>query len=115
MTEEGQAFDIVEVYRARNSVEAHAVVAALDAEGITARIDGDKFESVAGELLPTDWTADPRILVDQFHADKARSIINRWQVAKDDGSRCLACGKPMTETDTACSACGWTFESEGPA
>ncbi|MBL8866735.1 MAG: DUF2007 domain-containing protein [Planctomycetia bacterium] len=33
--------------------------------------------------------------------------------SKDDSLCCLRCGQPMAEEDENCTACGWSFASDG--
>lgn len=104
--------NLVEVYRAQNSMQAHLVRSVLEDEGIPAVVDGDVLQGVIG-AMPAGWAGAPRVLVDGDHESRAREIVNRadLEFAQDedeDGAKCLACGAPMSESDVACAQCGWS-------
>jgi hypothetical protein len=112
----------VEVYRARNVPEAHAIRIALEEAGIPARIEGDLLQGAVGEL-PLGWVTAPRILVNETHVASAREIIERGRVQEDaesgegeqDGAiRCLACGQLLNEGVWKCPSCGWTYFADEP-
>lgn len=69
---------IVEVYSAANDVEAGAIRAALDAEGIRARIVGDRLGNVWGEV-PLGFRSEPKIWVREEDAAAARRVIEQLQ------------------------------------
>src|SRR2546430_1150747 len=52
----------VEVYRAKNAVEAHIVAGALENAGIEVQIDGEALVGGVG-ILPPGWSTSPRVLV----------------------------------------------------
>ncbi len=68
--------DLVEVYRAENSVQAHLMASALEDEGIRAYVD-DQIENTAG--LPLGWVTAPRILVAQSDAARARTLLEQME------------------------------------
>ena len=65
---------LVEVYRAKNSVEAYLIKAALDDAGIRARVTGDMLQGAIGDI-PVGWMTSPQILVMDQDADRARALI----------------------------------------
>lgn len=72
----------VEVYRAQNSVEAHLLKAALEAEGIDVRISGESLQTVIG-AVPPGWQTAPQLLVPESSAEQARGILQRLERSKD--------------------------------
>ncbi len=113
--------NLVEIFRAKNLAQAHAMRIALEAAGIEARIEGELLQGAVGEL-PIGWNTAPRILVDESQAVTARQIVERADVregtnlsdadSEEDVARCLACGALMEEGQAKCSACGWTYTGE---
>jgi len=67
---------IVEVYAARDAVEAHAIRNELGHAEIEARVVGDMLRWVAGELPFGHHTA-PRVWVREEDEERAREIIRR--------------------------------------
>ncbi len=72
----------VEVYRAKDAVEAHLVYDALEDAGIKALIDGETLGNSFG-ALPLGWTTAPRILVAKVDYQKALDIIRQSQDQTD--------------------------------
>jgi hypothetical protein len=75
--------DIVEIYRAANPFEAHAVANALLAEGINARVVGDFLSGAAGGLPITQITA-PCVWVRKEDEAKARHILDQFESEDED-------------------------------
>ncbi len=108
---------LVEVYRARNVVQAHTLRMALEEAGIRVQIEGELLQGAVGDL-PIGWPTAPRILVEESQAAAAREIVGRMDVpqhteaeeGQDEVSRCLACGSEMPETETKCPNCGWSYQ-----
>jgi hypothetical protein len=73
----------VEVYRAKNSIDAHLLKNALDDAGIASQITE---ESVAS-MRPNLWWACPRLLVAETDADKAGAIIREIEASRLGKSR----------------------------
>lgn len=69
---------IVEVYSAANEIEAGAVRAALDAEGIRARIVGGQIGNILGDA-PFGFRSEPKIWVREPDAAAARRVIEQLQ------------------------------------
>jgi hypothetical protein len=68
----------VEVYRAKNSVDAHLVQNALGDAGIDSQI---AEESVAS-MEPNLWWASPKLLVAQTDAQEATAIIREIEASR---------------------------------
>jgi hypothetical protein len=66
----------IEVYRAKDAVEAHLVYDALEDEGIQALIDGETLGNSFG-ALPLGWTTAPRILVPKEDFQRALDLIKQ--------------------------------------
>ncbi len=75
--------DFVEVYRAKNSVDAHLLKNALEDAGIAAQITE---ESVAS-MEPNLWWACPKLLVAETDANQATAIIREIEASRLGQSR----------------------------
>jgi hypothetical protein len=73
--------DLVEVYRAKSSVQAHMMVSELEDAGIKAMVDGDNLQSGLG-VDALGWSAAPRILVAASNEGRARGILKRFDPGK---------------------------------
>jgi rubrerythrin len=112
--------ELVEVFRAKDSPQAHMLRAALEEAGIAAAIQGDLLEPAWGEL-DVGWSGAPRIMVASGDAATAREIIARAEAARASRAAsspeaaeidtCLACGARMADGDEKCPACGWSYKS----
>ena len=69
---------LIEVFRAENLPEAHLVKGRLEESGITARVEGGFLEGALGGL-PVGWASQPRVLVLDADAPKARKIIEEFE------------------------------------
>jgi hypothetical protein len=69
---------LVEVYRAKDSPQAHLLRTALEDAGIRALVEGDLLQGAVGEL-PLGWASAPRIMVEECHATQARAFLERWE------------------------------------
>ncbi len=66
--------ELVEVYRAKSSVQAHLMVSELEDAGIKAMVDGDQLQGgLGGEAL--GWSAAPRVMVAASNEGRARGIL----------------------------------------
>jgi hypothetical protein len=111
----------VEVYRARNVPQAHAIRMALEEAGIRVLIEGEFLQSAAGDIL--GWDIAPRILVEESQLTSAREIIEKAEVQaaaeadqeeeNDEAIRCFSCGAVMPIGEAKCRSCGWSYQSEG--
>jgi len=108
----------IELYRARGADEAHSLRAALDAAGITARVDGEMLSGIVGEV-PFGWVTAPRIIVPRGRLETAEAVLADFLGRRarspagptEEMDACLACGANMGD-EPACPACGWTFYGE---
>jgi hypothetical protein len=111
--------ELVEVYRAKDTPQAHMLVSALEGAGIGAVVEGDHLQSALGEL-PLGWSSAPRVMVESRDLAKAREVIARAEATRaaapvrsaeaEAGETCLACGAQMTRDDDQCPACGWSYK-----
>lgn len=69
---------LVEVYRAKNSPQAHLLRSALEDAGIRAWVEGDLLQGAVGEL-PLGWSSAPRIMVEESDALRARTLLDRLE------------------------------------
>jgi Putative prokaryotic signal transducing protein len=69
---------LVEVYRAKDSVQAHLLRSALEEMGIRAVVEGDLLQGALGEI-PMGWSTAPRIMVEEADAAKARESLDRFE------------------------------------
>ena len=109
---------LVEVFRAANVMEAHAIKLALENAGILAQVEGDLLPGVMPMM---GWEASPRIMVAETQLREARQIVEQMDAREvpdpgnphdgEDVVRCLSCGEVMGEDDEACPACGWSYEN----
>lgn len=106
---------LIEVYRAKNLPEAHAIRLHLADFGITVFIDGETLQGAIGEL-PMGWGTAPRIKVEESQVAAASAVIQKMQLAltdrgsdNTDGDVCLSCGQPMSPNVSVCSSCGWSY------
>jgi hypothetical protein len=67
----------VEVYRAKDSLQAHLLKSALENAGINAAVEGDLLQG--GVSQPGAWWAAPRIMVAECDAVRARTILERLE------------------------------------
>jgi hypothetical protein len=107
----------VEVYRARNLAQAHAIRLALEAAEIPVQIQGELLQGAMGEL-PLGWNTAPRIEVEESQVEAARAIIatvdSEDHIRSDhenaeDIPHCLACGAEMDDAGIRCASCGWSY------
>jgi hypothetical protein len=73
--------ELVEVYRAKSSVQAHLMVSELEDAGIKAMVDGDELQGgLGGEAL--GWSAAPRVMVAASNEGRARGILKHLDQGK---------------------------------
>ena len=109
----------VEAYRASSPLQAHAVRLALEEAGLLVMIENEALQDAVGEI-PGGWSSAPRLMVEESQLDAARKIISRadsGQILREvprqsEETHCLACDTIMSESDAACSNCGWTYQLE---
>jgi hypothetical protein len=69
---------LVEVYRAKDSAQAHLLRSALEDAGVRALVEGDLLQGAVG-ALPVGWASASRIMVEQRDAMQARALLERWE------------------------------------
>lgn len=65
---------LVEVYRAKDGIQAHLLTSALEGAGIRAVVEGDLLEGGMGEI-PCGWPTAPRIMVEEADVPRARDLL----------------------------------------
>ncbi len=93
----------VELYRAANMIEAHAVKGYLEQHGILVRVLGEALGGAAGEL-PVD-SQEVRLLVERCQQSRARTLLNRYQQELAPW-QCDACGEQNDGHFEVCWRCG---------
>jgi Putative prokaryotic signal transducing protein len=66
---------LVEIYRAKDGIEAALIQGALEDAGIRARVEGDQLQGSLGGRLRLGWTTSPRIIVFENDAARASEIV----------------------------------------
>jgi hypothetical protein len=115
--------DLVEVYRAKNNMQAALFQQALEEAGIRVTVENGLLTSGSIDLI--GWATNPRIMVEAKDEDSARQIIEQSEHletvgaqardAGEDFAACLACGAPMPAGVVVCPVCGWTYGRQEPA
>jgi len=102
----------VEVYWARDSIDAHAVRALLEDAGIDARVENEMLQGAAGEI-PAGPSTSPRVRVAGDDAERALALIKEWRAERDaDAERvrpdwtCGQCGEDVEGDFDICWNCG---------
>ena len=112
----------VEAFRASNLAQAHIIRFALQDAGLRVFVENESLQDGAGEI-PVYWSSAPRLLVEESQLATAREIIGRKDhstnsavnLTTSEVARCLACNAIMTEAESTCPECGWSFESDDSA
>jgi len=79
MSEEGLKEErIVEVYRAKDSMQAFLLAAELKNDGIECQVVGDRLGGAIGEI-PMGWSTAPQILVKESDVPKARELLMEYE------------------------------------
>ena len=103
--------EVVEVYRAKNYLQASLLAQTLNEIGIEAHVHEGADRSGATESLGTaPWTDAPRILVFADQAELARQILLGWEEQKREEEARAAEGPPI---DVVCEKCGKTTSFPG--
>lgn len=98
---------IVEIYRAKNGLQAHLFVTALEEAGIRASYQGRALhpESGTAESVFSDtavWWDAPRILVRAEDADMARAFLLELEAQGGEGSQEAPWNSPI---EVVCEKC----------
>lgn len=106
----------VEVFAARDTLEAYFVCNLLRDAGLQALVVGDLLRGIVGELPPIQTT--PKIWVIPPDADRARAVIQdyeRYRRARSVSDApnateldpfCFYCGEAIGPNDRVCPSCG---------
>jgi hypothetical protein len=108
-----------QIYTARNDMDAHFLKGLLEQEGINVVIQGEALEGAWGNM-PVSATSLPGVWVDEADVDKAKPIVNEYQLREDahlkdpDGDeesakptwKCLKCGEEVEDQFDECWNCG---------
>jgi hypothetical protein len=106
--------------------EAEAVMAFLEAGGLTVTLAGGK-EASLDPLLGTP-NASVALLVPQSQGEQAFALLEQWdaqqakraeeEMAEEEADEesavttCLSCGTAIPEDSDRCPACGWSYGGE---
>lgn len=93
----------VELYRASNTIEAHAIKGLLEQDGILVRVLGEALGGAVGEL-PVD-AQEVRVLVEKCHQAKALDRLKRYQQSLVPW-QCPGCGEQNDGHFDVCWSCG---------
>jgi hypothetical protein len=66
---------LVEVYRAKDAIEANMIKGALEEAGIRVRVEGESLQGTIGVGAPWGWVSFPRIIVFENDAARANAIL----------------------------------------
>lgn len=107
----------IEVYIARDEMDAGTALAMLRAEGIEGRVVGANLQTASGEL-GMSYNALPRIWVRSDDATRARELIANHERERREASerppaepwRCPACSEEVQGDFDLC----WNCETERP-
>jgi len=69
---------IVEVYRARDPMQAHLFAAELKNDGVECQVVGDHLGGALGEV-PLGWSTAPQILVKESCVERARELLSEYE------------------------------------
>lgn len=103
----------VEVFSARDLVEAYFVRDLLIDAGIEAIVVGDPLGMAVGDIPPI--VASPRIWVPSSDTNEARQLTDEYQRRRlnaitRESAYCYHCGEPVTQGRSDCPACGQELE-----
>ncbi|HEX3658099.1 MAG TPA: DUF2007 domain-containing protein [Pirellulales bacterium] len=68
---------IIEIFSAKDPLEANAVCSLLQGAGIRARVVGESVNQIAGSL-PLNGISSPRVWVPERDKNEAANLIKRW-------------------------------------
>jgi hypothetical protein len=99
--------ELVEVYRAKNNLQARLLAQTLNEIGIQAQVQEGSYPSSAVEPLVgiALWSDAPRILVFADQAELARQILLGWEEQKRQEEVRASEAPPI---DVVCEKCGKT-------
>lgn len=132
---------LVEAYRARNPAQAHAIKFALEDAGIRVVVENESLQDAIGEfpggwtsaprlLVEESQLAAAREMIGR--TDRGMNSAPELTLSEAaflpmaclgfglgelpdsseaESNRCLACDTIMSESESTCPNCGWTYES----
>jgi hypothetical protein len=110
--------DLVEIYRAKDSVQAALFQQALQEAGIRSEVENLLLSGGTADI--TGWATNPRIMVEAKDVDAAKKVMERFEqveaageAARDAGEdvlSCLECGTRMPLGVAKCPNCGWSYD-----
>jgi len=102
---------VICVHRTTDRTAAHLLRGALEADGVTAFVQGEQLFGLQGEV-PAGPALELRVcIVDDEQLPKAGRVVRDWLAARirpRDGEpwRCASCGEQHEPQFTACWRCG---------
>lgn len=93
----------VELYRASNALEAHALKGALEQQGVMVRLLGEALAGGTGEL-PMD-SQEVGLLVQRRHLEQANRVLKEYHQSKAPW-QCPSCGEQNDGHFETCWRCG---------
>ncbi len=88
-------------------LEARGIPAVLQDENIT-QLNPWRMWAMGGVRVQV---ADEDLEAAQIFLEQERSEgTNLNPIPDSEGASCLSCGMEMTDTQTRCQACGWTYQ-----
>jgi D-serine deaminase-like pyridoxal phosphate-dependent protein len=110
--------DLVEIYRARDSVQAALVQQALQEAGIRAELENLLLTGGTAEI--PGWSTNPRIMVEVKDQVAAKRVIEQFEQAEaageaareagEDVVTCIECGARLQPGVSKCPVCGWSYD-----
>ncbi len=70
---------MVKVFTAKNSIEANIVKGMLEANGITAYVEGEYLQGAIGELAAIDFAF---VSVDEADIEMARQLVHEYETGQ---------------------------------
>ena len=96
---------------------AAAAKALLESRGI--EVVRSDVETTSANWFWAGWTGGIKLAVPRSRAVDAEKLLKDLRSTRPaveghvDRGACLACGAVMTEEQSTCTACGWSFQDEG--
>ena len=103
---------MIEIYGARDSIEAEFVKGLLSAEGIECVVQGTALDAARGDIpysqssLPSIWVNEPDLAAAQTVIDELKKG-GPAHVHPQPGWTCPTCGEALEGQFTTCWKCGF--------
>jgi hypothetical protein len=107
------------IYGARDSTEAEFVKGLLDAEEITAIVQGSALDGARGDI-PYTAASLPAVWVDESDVERATQIVDEFRrggpaaAQKSAPWKCPKCGEMLEGQFTTCWNCGTEKPADHP-